>query len=85
MWRGRSRPRKAGSGKLDVMLKRKAKNKKKSAMDVLVDSFMRLREEARQRMTAEEFEEAERQFHKLADKIRKRVRANARSLAIRPK
>jgi hypothetical protein len=41
-------------------------------MDVLVDSFMRLREDARQRMTAEEFDEAERQFHELADQIRAR-------------
>jgi hypothetical protein len=41
-------------------------------MDVLVDSFMRLREEARQRMTAEEFEEAERKVHELADQIRAR-------------
>jgi hypothetical protein len=51
----------------------KPRTKKKSAMDVLVDSFMRLREEARQRMTAEEFEEAERQFRELADKVRKRA------------
>jgi hypothetical protein len=33
----------------------KPKTKKKSAMDVLVDSFMRLHEEARQRMTDKEF------------------------------
>jgi len=44
-------------------------------MDVLVDSFFRLREEARQRMAAEEFQEAERQFRELADKVRGRARA----------
>jgi hypothetical protein len=61
------------------MPKRKAK--KKSAMDVLVDSFMRLREEARQRMTAEEFDEAEREFHELAERVRRRAGANVKSLA----
>jgi len=54
------------------MPKQKAERKKKSAMDQLIDSFMRLREEARQRMTPEEFEEAERQVHELADKVRAR-------------
>ena len=44
-------------------------------MEMLVDSFVRLREEARQRMTAAEFEEADRQFHKIANKIRRRARA----------
>jgi hypothetical protein len=54
------------------MPKRKATKKKKSAMDELIDSFMRLREEARQRMTAKEFEEAERRVHELADGVRTR-------------
>jgi hypothetical protein len=48
------------------------KAKSKSAMDVLVDSFMRLRSEAKQRMSEEEFKEAERKVHELADRIRKR-------------
>jgi hypothetical protein len=61
-----------GGGKLEVMPKPKAKKKKKSAIDTLVDSLMQLREEARQRMTAEEFEEADRQVHELANRIRKR-------------
>jgi hypothetical protein len=60
------------------MPKPKAK-KKKSAMDDLIDSFMRLREEARQRMTPEEFEEAERRVHELADRARKRAGVTARS------
>jgi len=76
MWRGRPRPRKAGSGsKLEVMPNLKTRNKKTSAMEALVDSLMGLREAARQRMTPEEFEEADRQVHELADRIRKRVRA----------
>jgi hypothetical protein len=60
------------------------RNKKKSAMDVLVDSFTRLCEEARQRMTAEEFEEAERQFHEIADKVRRRARAAESRLSTVP-
>jgi hypothetical protein len=53
-------------------------------MDVLIDSFMRLREEARRRMTTEEFEEAERQFHELADKARRRARAAESRLSTVP-
>jgi len=41
----------------------------KSAMDVLVDSFMCLREEAKQRMSEKEFQEAEQKAHELADRI----------------
>jgi hypothetical protein len=86
MWGGHSCPPKAdSSGKLEVMPKRKAANKKKPAMDVLISSFMRLREEARQRMIPEEFEEAEREFHKLADNVRKRAGARPKSPATRPK
>jgi transcription elongation GreA/GreB family factor len=54
------------------MPKPKAK-KKKSAIDTLVDSLMQLREEASQRMTAEEFGEADRQVHELADRVRAHV------------
>jgi hypothetical protein len=52
---------------------KKRHSKPKSAMDELTDSFMRLREEARQRMTPEEFAEADRQVHELADRIRARA------------
>jgi hypothetical protein len=86
MWGVHSCPPKAdNTAKLEVMPKRKAANKKKPAMDVLISSFMRLREEARQRMTPEEFEEAVREFHSLADKVRKRAGARPKSLATRPK
>jgi hypothetical protein len=57
---------------------KKSKKKKKSAMDLLISSLMRLREEARRRMTTEEFEEADRQVHKLAGKVRRRVRLSAK-------
>jgi hypothetical protein len=39
----------------------------------LIDSFMKIREDARQRMTSEEFDEADRKVHELADRIRARV------------
>jgi hypothetical protein len=41
-------------------------------MDRLVDSFMRLREEARERMSEEEFRKADEGFHQLANKVRSR-------------
>lgn len=50
----------------------KPKAKPKSAMEVLVDSMMELRAEAKQRMTAEEFQEAERKFDELVANVRAR-------------
>jgi len=41
-------------------------------MDVLVDSFMQLRSEAKLRMTPAEFQEAERKFDDLVRKARAR-------------
>lgn len=46
-------------------------------MDELIESFMRLRDEARQRMTPEEFEEADRKVHELADRVRARAAREA--------
>jgi len=51
----------------------KASPKKKSAMDKLVDSFSELREDARNRMSPEEFQQAEKGFDEIVDKIRARV------------
>jgi hypothetical protein len=51
----------------------KPKAKPKSAMDVMVDSLMRLRAEARKRMTPKEFDEADRQVHELAGRVRARA------------
>jgi len=48
----------------------KSATKTKSALETLIDSFSRLREEARQRMPEEEFRQAEENFHKLANKVR---------------
>lgn len=39
-------------------------------METLVDSFTRLHEEARQRMSEEEFRQADDKFHELANKVR---------------
>jgi flagellin-specific chaperone FliS len=44
----------------------------KSAIDILIDSFMRLRAEAKERMSAEEFQQAEEKFNELATRIRAR-------------
>jgi hypothetical protein len=44
--------------------------KSKSAMETLVDSFSDLRDEAKQRMSEDEFREAEKKFHELANKVR---------------
>ena len=57
----------------------KSTKKPKSAMDKLVESFLKLRAEAKERMSEEEFREADRQFHELANKVRARRRR-----AIRP-
>jgi len=47
-------------------------------MDKLVDSFLKLRAEAKERMSEEEFREADRQFHELARKVRARRRRKVR-------
>ncbi len=39
-------------------------------METLVDSFSDLRDEAKQRMSEDEFREAEKKFHELANKVR---------------
>ena len=39
-------------------------------MDTLVDAFDRLREEARQRLSEDEFRQADEKFHELANKVR---------------
>lgn len=46
--------------------------KSKSALDTLIDSVSRIRSEARERMSEEEFREAERKFNELARKVRAR-------------
>jgi hypothetical protein len=48
-------------------------------MDKLVESFLKLRAEAKQRMSEEEFREAERRFEELARKVRARRRRKIRS------
>jgi hypothetical protein len=55
-----------------------ARAKPKSAMDKLVEAFLKLRAEAKERMSEKEFREADRQFHELADKIRARRRRAVR-------
>jgi hypothetical protein len=47
-------------------------------MDKLVEAFLKLRAEAKERMSEKEFREADRQFHELADKIRARRRRAVR-------
>jgi hypothetical protein len=56
----------------------KSVNKPKSAMDKLVESFFKLRAEAKERMSEEEFREAERNFNQLARKVRARRRRRIR-------
>jgi hypothetical protein len=46
--------------------------KSKSAMDKLIESFLKLRAEAKERMSEEEFREADRKFNELARKVRAR-------------
>jgi hypothetical protein len=48
----------------------KAAPKSKSAMDTLVESFTRVRDEAKERMSKDEFREADEKFHQLANKVR---------------
>lgn len=44
--------------------------KQKSAMDILVDSFSRVVSEAKERMTDEEFRQAEEKVEAIATKVR---------------
>jgi hypothetical protein len=44
--------------------------KPKTAMDTLIDSFTRLRTEAKERMSEEEFRQADQKFNQLANKVR---------------
>jgi hypothetical protein len=48
----------------------KAVSKSKSALDTLVESVTRLRNEAKERMSEAEFREADEKFHQLANKVR---------------
>jgi hypothetical protein len=48
----------------------KSAPKPKSAMDTLIDSVCRLRSEAKERMSEEEFLQVEERFHELANKVR---------------
>jgi hypothetical protein len=48
--------------------------KPKSAMDTLVEAFLDLRADAKERMSEEEFREVERKFDELVRKIRARRR-----------
>ncbi len=60
----------------------KSKPKAKSAMETLVDSFSDLVEDARKRMSPEEFRRAEREFDEIVDKARARAsRAGRRETA----
>ena len=51
----------------------KSSAKLKSAMDTLVDSFSELVEDARKRMSPEEFQKAEKKFDKIIDKAKARA------------
>jgi hypothetical protein len=53
----------------------KSSAKTKSAMDKLVDSFSDLVEDARERMSPEEFRRAEKNFDKIIDKAKARATA----------
>jgi hypothetical protein len=48
----------------------KSAPKSKSAMDTLIDSVSRIRSEAKERMSEEEFRQVEERFHELANKVR---------------
>ena len=48
----------------------KAAPKSKSATDTLIESVTRIRAEAKERMSEEEFRQAEEKFHELANKVR---------------
>ena len=48
----------------------KSAPKGKSARETLIDSVTRIQEEARQRLSKEEFRHVEEKFHDLANKVR---------------
>lgn len=56
----------------------KAAPKSKTAMDKLVDSFSDLVEDARERMSPEEFRQAEKEFDEIVDKVKARVSRGGR-------
>jgi hypothetical protein len=56
----------------------KAAPKSKSAMDALVNSFSELVEDARERMTPEEFQQAEKEFDEIIDKAKARASRGGR-------
>jgi DNA-binding MarR family transcriptional regulator len=56
----------------------KSAPKSKSAMDKLIDSVTRLRAEARERMSEEEFRQVEEKFHQLANKSALLAKVNAK-------
>ena len=51
----------------------KSASKSKSAMETLVDSFSDLVEDARKRMSPEEFRRAEKEFDEIIDKAKARA------------
>jgi hypothetical protein len=51
----------------------KASPKSKSSMDRLVDSFSELVEDAKERMSPEEFQQAEKEFDEIIDKAKARA------------
>ncbi len=56
----------------------KAAPKAKSAMDKLVDSFSDLVEEARERMSPDEFRRAEKEFDDIVNKVKARASRGGR-------
>ncbi len=48
----------------------KATTKSKSAMDALIESVSRIRAEAKERMSEEDFRQADERVHQLANKVR---------------
>jgi len=56
----------------------KAAPKPKSAMDTLVDSFSDLVEDARERMSPEEFRQAEKEFDEIVNKVKARASRDGR-------
>jgi hypothetical protein len=48
----------------------KVPSKSKSALDTLVESVTRIRAEARDRMSEDEFRQADEKVHQLANKVR---------------
>ena len=54
--------------------------KPRPAMEKLVESFTRLRTEARERMSEEELRRADEEFRRLADKVRARRKQALASL-----